>query len=329
MSTYFESPSSDRLTRSVPKPDHDRLMRRVFFPWIALTFCACASEAPSTAADAAVHADVSILDRGLVLEDAEAIENDAGFTPDAGFAEDAAEIDSGPAPIDLDQDGLDDAYERQIFEEYLPFLSVDPGDRCPRAAIVYRLRVHPADATKLHLITDLLFERDCGAGGHAGDNEVFGATIDPLLPAPEGLIAIRAISHQNTACEHISECGRCPRLTACSTAQKNGAPFPIVFYSTGKHGAYMSEDACDRACFITNFCEVAPASFTAPSINAGEPNAPLVRDLTAAGIITSTAGWTEMELFHYDPWGPEDFGGAGSVAEDLIDDAFLTPACTL
>ena len=45
--------------------------------------------------------------------------------------------------------------------------------------IVYRVRPHPDDSALIHVIVDRLFERDCGAGGHVGDNEVFGMTVDP------------------------------------------------------------------------------------------------------------------------------------------------------
>ena len=58
-------------------------------------------------------------------------------------------------------------------------------------------------------------------------------------------------------------------------------------------------------------------------------DAPLVAHNAAfdQGFINAEHGWSEQELFGYDPWGGEDFGGAGAVAEDLIDVAFLTPTC--
>jgi hypothetical protein len=34
-----------------------------------------------------------------------------------------------------------------------------------------------------------------------------------------------------------------------------------------------------------------------------------------------------MELFHFDPWKDQNFGGAGNVSQDLVDPAFDTPAC--
>jgi hypothetical protein len=217
----------------------------------------------------------------------------------------------------------------RIMSAYLPFLSIDPTDECPLSAIVFRLRPHPMSAARMHAIVDLLYEDDCGAGGHPGDNEVFGMTIDPATPPPAGILAIRAISHQNTACEGMSNCGPCPgtSLDACMAGMRDGVPFPVVFYSKNKHGAYVDEGTCDGACFLTNYCTLAPTPTVPPMVNAGEPDMPLTNDLTAAGLITMANGWTDMSMFGYDPWGPSDFGSAGSVRGDLTDDAFLTPAC--
>jgi len=240
-------------------------------------------------------------------------------------------LDTAPmetAATDKDGDGLDDAYEAKIAADYLPFLSLDPSDGCPRSVSVFRVYPHPdAKGTRLHVIVDTLFEKDCGASGHVGDNEVFGMTIDPSKPAPEGILAVRAISHQNTTCEAITNCGSCGGYDKCTTGTRNGKPYPVVFYSKNKHGAYMSEGKCDNACFFTNFCVLAPAPTEPRLVNAGEPAKPLVNDLTAAGYITAANGWTEMTVFNYDVWGGKDFGKAGKVNEDLIDPAFLTPAC--
>jgi hypothetical protein len=30
---------------------------------------------------------------------------------------------------------------------------------------------------------------------------------------------------------------------------------------------------------------------------------------------------------HVDPWGPEDFGGAGNIADDLVDPVFEPALC--
>lgn len=263
-------------------------------------------------------------DLGTLVMDSRGVEEAA--IPDSAAAE-TAPMDVAVS-ADRDGDGLDDAYEDKIVSEYLPYLSIDAGDKCPRAILVYRLYPHPdAPKTRLHLIVDTLFETDCGASGHVGDNEVFGLTIDPSKPAPAGILAVRAISHQGTTCEAVTNCGSCAGLEKCTTATRRGAAYPVVFYSKDKHGSYMQESKCDNACFFTNFCTLAPTPTEPRMINAGEPGKPMVNDLTAAGMITTAAGWTEMTVFAYDPWGGKEFGKAGKVSEDLVDKAFLTGAC--
>lgn len=255
----------------------------------------------------------------------------SSLRPDAlGPSIDAPAADAGPPDsfIDVDQDGLDDREEDRIAHAYLPFLSIDPTDSCPLAGILYRLRPHPmAPATRLHMIVDVMYQADCGALGHAGDDEVFGVTIDPSRPAPDGILAIRAIAHQGTACQATTDCGSCGGLSACTTAMRNGAAYPVVFPSKDKHGNYLSTSACDGACFFANYCTLAATPASLPMQNAGEPNAPMTRDLTTSGFITSASGWSDSSLQHFDPWGNTNFGGAGNVTADLTDDSFLTPVC--
>ncbi len=259
--------------------------------------------------------------------------NDAGGPIDAGAPIDAASsIDAGPRPDtgstgDLDLDGLDDAYELQIAGDYLPYLSVSDMDHCARSGILFRLRPHPADASRIAVTYIMLYENDCGAGGHIGDDEAFGVTIDPSRPAPAGLLSVRTIAHQNTACQSITECGSCAGETACTTGMRRGAAYPAIFASRDKHGWYATERACDGACFFTNTCDMSAAPNEPVLYNAGEPAAPLIHDLTDAGLITAANGWTQMSLFHFDPWASMNFGGAGDTTSDLNDPAFLTPAC--
>ncbi|MCC7535507.1 MAG: hypothetical protein IT379_04815 [Deltaproteobacteria bacterium] len=252
---------------------------------------------------------------------------DSGPGPTDTGPTDAGTADAGP--IDRDRDGLDDAFEDRAAAEYLPFLSMDPTDGCPRATAIFRARPHPDDATLLYVEYVLLFERDCGALGHVGDNEGFGVTVDPSVPGAEGILAVRAISHRGTACHSATTCGRstCGGVDGCAFGTRRGVRYPVVFFSAGKHGGYMSEDACDGACILTNYCVLADLPFEPALLNVGEPDAPLVSDLTAAGAITSAGGWREMDLFGYDPWGGDDFGGAGNVAAQLMDPELVPPTC--
>ena len=229
-----------------------------------------------------------------------------------------------PPPADLDGDGLPDAHELQLAADYLPYLSVAPDDGCATGGMLVRVRPHPADPTKIAILYDHLYDQDCGAFGHAGDDEAFGVTIDPNVAAPAGILAIIAISHQGTICERDTECGSLPGMTPCETTPWNGAPWPIVYSSKDKHGSYVDSNVCQwQSCFDT--CELAPAPDALPIANAGEPGAPLVLDLTTAGFVTQANGWTQAQLFHFDPWDTtKTFGGAGNLAGDLVDPSYVT-----
>lgn len=244
--------------------------------------------------------------------------------PDAGAGPDAPP--DAPPFVDRDGDGLDDAHELAIATDYLPFVSLDPGDGCARSGLVVRVRKHPADPAKLLVVYDQLFETDCGAGGHVGDNEVFAAAIDPAVPPPAGILAIKTASHQGTLCERITECSTCggadPRR-ACDLAQGR----PVLYASKDKHGQYATKAQCSLFGTCFDSCALAPEPHRPPIVNAGEPGLALISNLTTDGFINAANGWTEAALMNVDPWGPGDFGGAGNIAEDLVDPLFAPAPC--
>jgi hypothetical protein len=232
---------------------------------------------------------------------------------------------------DDDGDGLDDALETQLANDYMPFVSFDPADGCSRDGFVVRVRPHPADATKIQIIYDHLLEHDCGLNGHVGDDEVFGIAIDPAKPAPTGILAIRAVSHQNTPCERDTQCSTCggaDTRAACDLASDGNAMWPVVYSSKDKHGNYASMSQCPLLGTCLDQCTLNAHRVHPPLVNAGEPGKPLVTDLTDQGFITAANGWTEPTLMHFDPWNATtNFGGAGNIASDLKDPAFLAAIC--
>jgi hypothetical protein len=286
---------------------------------------ACSSGAPAPADDAP-RADGTQPPRGGPAAQGSASDP---APPPPGSSGGAA---SGGAPAgeDSDADGIPDDLEASYAAAYMPFVSVHPSDGCPTHGIAYRIAPHPSEPGRVMIWADVLYDVDCGANGHHGDDEMFGAVVDPSKPAPAGILAVRAISHQGTPCEHASTCGSCPGMTACATAEKGGTARPVVFPSKDKHGNYVDEAACD-ASLICDFggCAQATAPDTSPMVNVGEPGHPLVTDLTSAGLVTAANGWTSPELTAFDPWKPGDFGGAGDVSKDLVDPAFVidTTAC--
>ncbi len=154
-------------------------------------------------------------------------------------------------PNDLDQDGLDDAQELAWAEQYLPYLSVSPSDDCPTAGLVVRVSPHPTTPGFIHIIYDFLYNEDCGIGGHIGDDETFATTINPSLPPPDGIVAIKGIPHKGSECQKITVCGRCGGLTPCDTLVKNGVPWPAIWPAKNKHGNYVNRSL---TCELLNTC---------------------------------------------------------------------------
>jgi hypothetical protein len=252
---------------------------------------------------------------------------DRGVAPGDG-APDAPTRDAAPLVVDDDGDGLEDAYELALATDYLPFIALHPDDGCSRSGLVVRVRPHPADATKLLIIYDHLFETDCGLNGHTGDNEAFGVAIDPAIPPPGGILAIKTASHQATLCERVTECSTCSDDSrgACDLAAIGGAMYPVLYASKDKHGQYARGSQCGfGTCFDS--CSSSSAPHQPPIVNAGEPGDPLVADLTTQGFITAANGWTKPELMNIDPWAPGEFGSAGNIADDLVDPVFEPDVC--
>lgn len=227
---------------------------------------------------------------------------------------------------DSDGDGIDDATEMTMARDYFPYFSPNARDGCARHGVLFRLAPHPDDPTKVAIWYVVLFERDCGLrgiGAHVGDDEVFGEIVDPSMPAPAGILAVRAISHQNTTCERVTTCGSLPGCSACTVADRGGRPFPVVFSSKDKHGNYAGQTACNFWLCDLAGCALSDAPDEPLFVNAGEPSKPMTRDLTSSAFVNAENGWTEPALMHFDPWGDTNFGGAGNVTSDLTDLSFL------
>lgn len=238
----------------------------------------------------------------------------------------AAERGTRVPHADSDGDGIDDDAELALAKAYFPYYSLDSREDCSLHGVLFRLTPHPLDRSKLAIWYVVLYERDggrFGMGSHVGDDETFSALVDPSVAPPAGILALRAISHQNTILERKTTCGSIDGCRRCDTADFSGGRYPVVFVSASKHGQYVSELACDTWPNDLAQCSLREAPDEAPFVNAGEPGSPLCRDLTANGFITPANGWSEASLLHFDPWANRKFGRAGNVTEDLVDLAFL------
>ena len=258
--------------------------------------------------------------------------NDGSVTSIDGGAtgDDGAPTSDATASADLDRDGIPDAQELAWADAYFPYYSIHPSDGCKTHGVLFRMMPHPQQAARIVVIYVVLYDADCGASGHSGDDEVFAIVFDPKRPAPGGILAVRAISHQDTPCEHDTTCGQCSGMPACGTATRAGKAYPAVYPSKDKHGTYADLATCSSS-FICDFggCALSAAPDAPPFVNAGEPGHPLVSDLTTNGFVTTANRWTHTDLQHFDPWKAGSFGGAGAVSNDLVDTRFVvdTSAC--
>jgi len=225
---------------------------------------------------------------------------------------------------DRDGDGILDAEEARLASAYLPFLSAAPDDHCSTSGLVVRVSpIQPAPLVALRYAW--VFDRSCDVGDVVGDGGTFVVIVDPRVPAPGGLISMRAIARRNTTCQKVSTCGQCAGQLTCHTL---GAGVPAVWAARDRHAIFV-----DRPSFCTQtppcqlVCTDAASSAVPPIVNIGEPDAGLVHDLTDEGFIRTELGWRNAALMHYDPWGDAPFGALGALKYLLTDSAIDPPTC--
>jgi hypothetical protein len=105
---------------------------------------------------------------------------------------------------DLDGDGIPQARELELASAFFPTIWMDVEERCPgpggsvvrpgtpsTGRLVFRVRPHPNDASRIAISYALLYARDCGDGlvpfdDHHGDVEPFAITLEPNPACPTG-----------------------------------------------------------------------------------------------------------------------------------------------
>ena len=228
---------------------------------------------------------------------------------------------------DDDRNGLDDDLERDVAQANLPLIALAPDEHCgaPRA-IVYRVRRHPDAPRRLAIAYVVLYDRDCGSlNGHLGDNEAFAITVDlNARPGAAATVGVMAQAHRGTLCESTSTCSSAPGSSACGTSlppspAQPGGTRVVIYSSRDKHSNYLDVNTCLGNC--VDACTLGPP-LTAPLLDVGQPDFPLVHDLTDANLILGADGW-ELPLLHFDPWSTGLFGGAGYPRDQLLN--FVAP----
>jgi hypothetical protein len=200
-----------------------------------------------------------------------------------------------PAPgpqfhTDSDGDGLSDALEQRLLEQFAPTFmmgdhdcSSSPAEFMPDVqtpevtsdnGTIYG-QVFPvkntsdrAMAAEIHYYH--LWRKDCGRHGHPLDTEhvavLVKATDTEVTTATWKAVYWYAAAHENTVCD-VSQIARATTLHA----ENHGA---VVWISPGKHASYLNETLCLRGCGADRCENMVPLRTTA-LVNLGEPNHPM------------------------------------------------------
>ena len=184
-------------------------------------------------------------------------------------------------PVDDDQDGLPDALESTLLEQFRPTFMVNredcdhlpatlaPGEAVPRVlardgTIYGQATPHASGVVELRYFH--LWAHDCGRNGHAGDVEHVSAL---LRRQPDGSWTAQywfAAAHEGTVCDRCMA-GRAQPLHAVDRG-------PVVWISAGKHASYFDQALCNGGCGGDS-CPNMQAAPVLAIVNLGEPGTPL------------------------------------------------------
>jgi hypothetical protein len=191
---------------------------------------------------------------------------------------------------DSDNDGLSDALEQRLLDQFAPKFMVGehdcsigpaefkPGVQKPDAmadnGTIYGQVFPVKDATGHAMAAEIhyyhLWRKDCGSHGHPLDTEhvavlVRASDTDPATATWKGIYWYAA-AHEDTVCD-VSQIARAVTLQA----EDRGA---TVWVSPGKHASYLNGTLCHRGCGADRCERMVPLQATTP-INLGEPNHPV------------------------------------------------------
>lgn len=215
---------------------------------------------------------------------------------------------------DTDHDGLSDALEQELLNQFAPTFLVGEGDCSRRPAEFKPARnlpevqadngtiygqVFPAKeatghtpAAEIHFYH--LWRRDCGGHGHPLDTEhvavLVRASDTHLASATWKAVYWYAAAHENTVCD-VSQIARAATLHA----EDHGA---MVWISPGKHASYLNETLCQQGCGADR-CEKMVALAPSQPINLGELGMPM-----NGSTFTSSSAWplaAKMSISNFPP----------------------------
>jgi hypothetical protein len=191
---------------------------------------------------------------------------------------------------DTDHDGLSDALEQRLLEQFRPrFLVAEhdcaglparfkADDRIPEAAAedgtiygqVFPVKRAGGQETTVEIHYYDLWKTDCGSHGHPLDAEhvavLLRASDADLASAHWKAVYWYAAAHENTVCD-VSQISRASTLGA----ENRGA---AVWVSAGKHAAYLDQRLCGRGCGADRCDGMIPLT-PVSVINLGEAGSPM------------------------------------------------------
>jgi hypothetical protein len=197
---------------------------------------------------------------------------------------------AGQQTLDSDHDGLNDALEQRLLQQFLPAFHIGrhdcsalpaeflPGVPTPTVesedGTVYGQVFLTKSSTHEHPIAEIhyyhLWRTDCGAHGHPLDTEhvatLVHADSSDLDTARWQSNYWFAAAHENTVCD-VSQIARASTLHA----EEHGA---AVWISPGKHASYLNETLCRAGCGNDRCNDMTPLHVTR-LINLGEQGAPM------------------------------------------------------
>jgi hypothetical protein len=191
---------------------------------------------------------------------------------------------------DTDHDGLSDAFEAALLQQFAPRFMVSSHDCSGQPALFAPLSSIPEtirengtiytqafprsasgrqrSSTEIELHYYHLWRTDCGRMGHPLDAEHISALLRGTGKNVKDWHAVYwyAAAHEDTVCD-------ASQLTRASTlhAEEHGA---IVWISQGKHASFLDEELCRHGCGGDRCHEPGPMSIAA-LINLGELKAPM------------------------------------------------------
>jgi hypothetical protein len=191
---------------------------------------------------------------------------------------------------DSDHDGLSDALEQQLLDQFVPKFMVGEHDcsiipaefepdvqrpeiRADNGTIYGQVfpAKDPADrSTMAEIHYYHLWRKDCGSHGHPLDTEHVAVLVrvsaERAATATWKAVYWYAAAHEDTVCD-ASQIARAATLHA----EDHGA---TVWISPRKHASYLNETLCQGGCGADRCENMVPLRTTAP-INLGEPSYPM------------------------------------------------------